>query len=222
MKHIFSFWKGMRSALLFCVALALLPLAGCSAETPLPVSAAALSRTGEGYQMTAELIRQDSLDGDATPVYLVAEGADLPALFEDADRKMGGRFYFSHAETVILDEALAAEGIAEVAAYLVERPDARLTLRLVIARDADAEELLQLDALGENIPGVALSELLNHLAEAEKIPDQPLYRVQNALNAGEELLLPCLRETNDGHAAAEGLAVLRGGALLRYLPEEGS
>ena len=68
---------------------ALLLLGGCSAENPLPVSAAALSRTESGYQLTAELIRQDSLDGDATPVYLSAEGTDLPALFAQAERLLG-------------------------------------------------------------------------------------------------------------------------------------
>ena len=140
------------SVMLICC---ILPLCGCSAESPLPVSAAAVSRTAEGYAMTAELIRQDSLDGDATPVYLTAEGENLPALFEDANHKLGGHFYFSHAETVLVDISLAKDGIEDLAAYLTERPDARLTLRLVVARGALAAELLQLDALGELIPAVA-------------------------------------------------------------------
>lgn len=201
---------------------ALLLLGGCSAENPLPVSAAALSRTESGYQLTAELIRQDSLDGDATPVYLSAEGTDLPALFAQAERLLGGHFYFSHAETVILDEPLAEEGLAELAAFLTERPDARLTLRLAVARDAPAGDLLQLEALGEAIPGVALYELLEGLCARGDIPDAPLYKVQNALAQGAPLRLPYLYETEDGHAAAGGAAIFENGALAGFLPKEGA
>ncbi len=65
--------KRIAVIIIICIFSVLL-LCGCSAESPLPVSAAAISRTKEGYKMTAELIRQDSLDGDAEPVYLTAEG----------------------------------------------------------------------------------------------------------------------------------------------------
>ncbi len=208
--------KRITAWMLLCI----LPLSGCSAESPLPVSAAALSRTAEGYAMTAELIRQDSLDGDAAPVYLTAEGESLSALFEDADRKLGGHFYFSHAETVLIDLTLAQDGITELAAYLAARTDARLTLRLVVARGAPAEALLQLDALGESIPGVALYELLQGLARRGDLPDLPLYKVHNALQQEERLLLPCLYQTEDGHAAAEGFAVFEQGKLAGFLSQE--
>lgn len=204
------------------LALCALLLGGCSAENPLPVSAAALSRTKDGYRMTAELIRQDSLDGDAAPVYLSAEGRDLPSLFSEAERRLGGHFYFSHAETILLDGSLMREGVGELAAWLAERPDARLTLRLVVARDTPAEELLQLDALGEAIPGVALYELLEGLAARGDIPDMPLYKVQNALVQGETIRLPFLFQTEDEHTAAGGAAILENGVLTGFLPTEDS
>lgn len=201
--------------------LCLLPLSGCSAESPLPVSAAAISHTSEGYTMTAELIRQDSLDGNATPVYLTAEGESLPALFENANQKLGGHFYFSHAETVLIDISLAKdEGITELVDYLTARQDARLTLRLVVARGATADEILRLEALSESIPGVALYEMLEGLAQQESLPDLPLYKVKNALQQDEPLMLPCLYRTEDKHAAAGGFAVIENGKLSGFLSEE--
>lgn len=211
--------KRIAVIIIICIFSVLL-LCGCSAESPLPVSAAAISRTKEGYKMTAELIRQDSLDGDAEPVYLTAEGESLPALFDDAVCKLGGHFYFSHAETVIVDITLARQGLTELAAFLAERPDARLTLRLVVARGAPAEEILQLEALGESIPGVALYDLLEGLTARGEIPDLPLYQVHNALQNAQAVQLPCLYETEDGHAASKGLAVLENGVLSGFLPEE--
>ena len=80
---------------------------------------------------------------------------------------------------------------------------------------------MQLDALGGSVPRVALYELLEGLAGRGDIPDAPLYKVQNALTMGEPALLPCLRETSDGHAAAEGAAVFEHGKLAGFLPEEG-
>lgn len=208
--------KRLTILLLLC----LLPLCGCSAEPALPVSAAAFSHGSKGYTMTAELIRQDSLDGDASPVYLTAAGETLPALFADADRKLGGHFYFSHAEIVVVDIDLAKEGIDDLVSYLAARQDARLTLRLAVARGATAHEILRLEALTESIPGVALSALLDGLAQDGALPDLPLYQVQNALRQGETLLLPCLYPTEDKHAAAGGLAVLEDGMLSGFVSEE--
>lgn len=210
----------MKRCFALCVLCAAL-LCGCSAENPLPVSAAAMSRTADGYRLTAELIRQDSLDGDAAPVYLSVEAEDLPSLFAEAERRLGGHFYFSHAETVILDEGLAEAGIRELTGWLAERQDARLTLRLVVARDASADELLQLEALGEAIPGVALYELLEGLSARGDVPDAPLYKVQNALAQGQTVQLPYLYATEDEHAAAGGAAIFDGGCLTGFLPKEG-
>ncbi len=39
----------------------------------LPVSALAIDQHDNGYQMTVESIRQDSLDGDAQPAYFTVE-----------------------------------------------------------------------------------------------------------------------------------------------------
>ena len=59
--------------------LVLLLLCGCSREIS-PVSALALDKTGEEYRLTAEIVRQDSLDDPASPAYLSAAGRNLPEL----------------------------------------------------------------------------------------------------------------------------------------------
>ena len=61
--------------------LALLVLCGCSDEVS-PVSALALDKTANGYRLTAEIVRQDSLDDTASPAYLSASGQDLPELID--------------------------------------------------------------------------------------------------------------------------------------------
>src|SRR5699024_4522025 len=77
--------------------LALLVLCGCSDEVS-PVSALALDKTANGYRLTAEIVRQDSLDDTASPAYLSASGQDLPELIQTLGNLLPGELYLSHAQ----------------------------------------------------------------------------------------------------------------------------
>ena len=79
--------------------LLLLPLllCGCAREVS-PVSALALDRTDDVYRLTAEVVRQDSLDDAASPAYLSATGDDLPPLLQTLRNVLPGDLYLSHAQ----------------------------------------------------------------------------------------------------------------------------
>ena len=119
--------------------LVLLLLCGCSREIS-PVSALALDKTGEEYRLTAEIVRQDSLDDPASPAYLSAAGRDLPELIQTLSNLLPGEMYLSHAQVLLLDESAAEESILPLADYLCTENDVRLSLRVAVVRGGAASE----------------------------------------------------------------------------------
>ena len=135
-------------------------LAGCDRQAVriqdagqlLPVSALAIDTHASGYQMTVESIRQDSLDGDAAPAYFSVEGATFDELFQRADALLASRLYLSHAQAIVVSPAVVQTALSALTQSLLARPDARLTLRIAVARDASPDAVLRAPAVSEDIP----------------------------------------------------------------------
>ena len=185
----------------------------------LPVSALAMDMHERGYTMTVESMRQDSLDGDAVPAYFTVEGETFEELFQRADELLASRLYLSHAQVILVSSSVARAALPELTDSLLARPDARLTLRIAVARAAAPDEILRADAVTEGIPGVALAALLDQRAADGSVADCPLFRLLDRQESGQPVYLPVLRLSDDGHAAPDGSARLDGGALV-YTAEE--
>ena len=196
-------------------------LAGCDRQSVriqdagqlLPVSALAIDTHAAGYQMTVESIRQDSLDGDAAPAYFSVEGATFDELFQRADALLASRLYLSHAQAIVVSPAVVQTARSALTQSLLARPDARLTLRIAVARDASPDAVLRAPAVSEDIPGIALAALLDERAKDGSMADCPLFRLLDRQTGGESFSLPVLRLSRDGHAAPDGSVQVAGGML---------
>lgn len=193
--------------------LLLLPLmlCGCAREVS-PVSALALDETDGVYRLTAEVVRQDSLDDAAAPAYLSATGEDLPSLLTNLSNVLPGELYLSHAQVLLISEAVADKSILPLADYLCTENDVRLSLRVAVVRDGAATEMLQAD---DEV--YALSELLDRAAQQGTLPDMPLYRVAEVLHADGSAILPALRLDEFGQTAPAGTAVFANERLSCFL-----
>ena len=108
---------------------------GRGAGDRLPILSAGVSASSDGQLLlTAEAVRQDSLEGNAASLYLTTSGDDPAALFTGAEQLLAGQLYLSHARTFVIDEAVALESIAPLVQVLLAQDDVRLTLRLAVAR----------------------------------------------------------------------------------------
>ncbi|MCB6365215.1 hypothetical protein LI291_03310 [Intestinibacillus massiliensis] len=200
----------------------LLLLAGCgdARETSVlsPVSAAALSGDATGLHLTVETVWQDSAEGKATPQYLTAEAATIPNLFAAAANNVGGEFYFSHAQVFLVDEAAARQGLLPLAEYLCDENDARLSIRLAVARGATADEVLRAWAPSGEIPGIALGRMLSEGEKRGSGVDMPLFRFLNLLLSGPDVhtALPAVTVGTDGQAVPSGLALFEGDRLTGF------
>ena len=191
--------------------LVLLVLAGCTREVS-PVSALALDKTADGYRLTAEIVRQDSLDDAASPAYLTVSGSDMPDLLARLGNLLPGELYLSHAQVLLLGESAAEESILPLADYLCTENDVRLSLRVAVVRGSAASDLLRGD---DEV--YALSELLERAAREGTLPDTPLYRAAEVLHANGTAILPALYLDEYGQTAPAGTAVFAGSRLSCFL-----
>ena len=193
----------------------LLALYGCSREVS-PVSALALDKTAGGYRLTAEIVRQDSLDEAASPAYLTVSGSDMPDLLQRLGNLLPGELYLSHAQVLLLDESAAEESILPLADYLCADNDVRLSLRVAVVRGSTAADLLRND---DEV--YALSELLERAAREGTLPDMPLYRAAEVLHASGTAILPALHLDEFGQTAPAGTAVFANSQLSCFLDGSG-
>lgn len=179
----------------------------------LPVSALAIDLHEQGYIMTVESIRQDSLNGDAAPAYFSVAGETFDGLFTLADELLASRLYLSHTQVIVVSASVAGGALPALVDSLLARPDARLTLRIAVARGAAPDEILRADAVVEGIPGVALASLLDQRASDGTLADCPLFRLIDRQTGGHPFSLPALRLDSDGHAAPAGSVTMENGVL---------
>ena len=193
----------------------MLALCGCSREVS-PVSALALDKTAGGYRLTAEIVRQDSLDEAASPAYLTVSGSDMPDLLQRLGNLLPGELYLSHAQVLLLGENAAEESILPLADYLCTDNDVRLSLRVAVVRGSTAADLLRND---DEV--YALSELLERAAREGTPPDMPLYRAAEVLHASGTAILPALHLDEFGQTAPDGTAVFANSQLSCFLDGSG-
>ena len=193
----------------------MLALCGCSREVS-PVSALALDKTAGGYRLTAEIVRQDSLDEAASPAYLTVSGSDMPDLLQRLGNLLPGELYLSHAQVLLLGENAAEESILPLADYLCADNDVRLSLRVAVVRGSAAADLMRND---DEV--YALSELLERAAREGTLPDMPLYRAAEVLHASGTAILPALHLDEFGQTAPDGTAVFANSQLSCFLDGSG-
>lgn len=193
----------------------MLALYGCSREVS-PVSALALDKTAGGYRLTAEIVRQDSLDEAASPAYLTVSGSDMPDLLQRLGNLLPGELYLSHAQVLLLGENAAEESILPLADYLCTDNDVRLSLRVAVVRGSAAADLMRND---DEV--YALSELLERAAREGTLPDMPLYRAAEVLHASGTAILPALHLDEFGQTAPDGTAVFANSQLSCFLDGSG-
>ena len=193
----------------------MLALCGCSREVS-PVSALALDKTAGGYRLTAESVRQNSLDEAASPAYLTVSGSDMPDLLQRLGNLLPGELYLSHAQVLLLGENAAEESILPLADYLCTDNDVRLSLRVAVVRGSAAADLMRND---DEV--YALSELLERAARDGTLPDMPLYRAAEVLHASGTAILPALHLDEFGQTAPDGTAVFANSQLSCFLDGSG-
>ena len=182
----------------------------------LPISALAIAKEDNLYKMTIESIRQDSLDGEVSPAYFSVKADNFSDLFYNADMMLASRLYLSHTSIVIISEDIARFDIDNLVDSLIERPDARLTIRIAVAENSTPDEILQAPSVTDGIPGMALSSLLEKRTKDQTFSDFPMFRILDYRLNGRDIALPVLILSDDGHVSPKSNIIISSDGGVKY------
>ena len=211
------------AALSLLVLPALFPVPKRDAERLRLVTSMAVKGTG-----TVTMAVSSQEVGDALPGLQLTAAGDSFSTAEDALRRSAGaeELYFAHLQYLLCSENTARASLTPLFDYAQRSSQMRLTIPLYIVRD-DAAALI--DRTGEK--GQEITAALTSLAESAEAPDPGVLETVRSLSLRGSALVSALsaEEADDLLPTADkgvllpkraGYAVVKGDALLNFLPEE--
>lgn len=156
-----------KAGLLALMILCMLPLAGCWNYREMNELAIALAmgvdkaKGREEFRFSFQVVNARDIAGiKATgriPVNVYSgTGRTLLEAIRKASQKVPRRINIQHMRVLIIGEEMAKKGIAEIFDMMLRDPEPRLTTRVFIARDSDAQSILSTITAVESIPANAI------------------------------------------------------------------
>ncbi|MFD0590608.1 Ger(x)C family spore germination protein [Paenibacillus sp. GCM10027627] len=176
-----STWP-IRLLLAVCAVSMLLPLAGCWDIRYLDKLAVVLAIGVDDdpsgkyrYRLTVQIVLPQNATStqkgrEGSPVMTISDTGDT--MFE-AIRKMSSktsrRLFFSHTQLLVISEKTAREGIYPLMDLIDRNADIRTDIAVMIARDMEAQELLEIRTQMESVPASQMKEMVstNEVAQGQ-------------------------------------------------------
>lgn len=215
------------------------------------ISAMAIDKNDDGtYTKTIQIINPSNVAGGlqgggggqspAVSVYSATGQSVLEAHF-NAISKVSRRLYHSHANLLVISEELAkSEGITTILDAFERDPEIRTTLKVVIAHDTKAGDLLKTLTAIDKIPAeqvngtlkiteltkgeqieVKLQDLISTLSSDGQEPVLSGFRMKGKVNQGKDMK-NLQKSQLDTTLETYGLAVFREGKLIDWYQGETS
>jgi spore germination protein KC len=93
----------------------------------------------------------------------------------------GKRLVWSHAQTIIVSEDVARQGILDVIDFLYRDAEPRLTLHLVVACDASARDIISSEGITNKVRSFEIHDKLENESSIEKYPNDKIYKIVGML-----------------------------------------
>ena len=196
------------------------------------------------YQVSFQLVNPANVSsaqnggGQGLPIAVYkSTGRTLTEAARNATKKVSRRLYYAHTNLLVISEEVAREKnlLLNLLDAFNRDPEFRTTTDLVIARDSTAEELVTtltiLDKLpimkitkeikateamlGENIT-VTIDDFMDGILSTGKEPIINGYKLEG-IKEKAKLAENLQKTTTDAYLAADGLAVIKDGALIEWI-----
>lgn len=206
------------AALLLC-----LLLSGCSwkdAGDLSAVTAGAVSKSGQRYQLTAELAVPDADSAVPASKQVSGSAQTMEQAIDNTGTGLDTQLYWSHARVLFFDDTVLETGIRSCVQQLHADSAVRPSVRLCVVRDERAEEIFSCASISGEPIGFSVGDSLSYAVQQSQMPDMPLYRVYNALGTqGIDPVLPAVSIQGE-QAQLDGCALFSGETCTGWLNEE--
>lgn len=216
----------MKIVLALISIICILPLSGCydykETDNMAIVSGIAVScgDGGEAYKITAEVanIQSDS-KSSPEPKLIEQRGESLAEAVNMATAVSGKQMYFGHTQVLIIDYELAKRGIKPVLDYFSRQNDMRLSMDVLVAKNAKPFEIL---GKGEDnsVCAFVISNMINTNKKRAVSPNIELYSFISQNFEEGESYIPIISLTEKKDIKIEGLAVFKNSRLVGEMSGE--
>jgi spore germination protein KC len=191
------------------------------------VTGFAVDRTSnnKGYHTTFEIvdmIKSNKNEGIKTEI-IESEGTTIFEAIRNAKKRITNKLYFANAQIIIINEDIAKkEGIEGLANWFLRDAEVRETIKVIIAKDSSAKDVINVKGLGNVITSYEIAEIVDRDKKiTSSTIDAQMYQVYNILNGhGIALSLPVIHIVNNDDkkaVEADGVAVFDKDKLVGYL-----
>lgn len=176
------------------------------------------------YQITYEIadLTRDIKETGIQPKIVEAEGKTLFDAARNAKKRLVSKLYFGNAQVIIVNQAIAREGISFIVDWFLRDTECRETITLVVSQQQTAKEILTLKGIDEMLVAYEVNKIIE---EDKKITastkNVALYNIFNTLEAeGISLTVPAFHSTQnheDRTPEVNGVAVFKEDRLIGFL-----
>jgi len=151
------------------------------------VAGMGIDKTEDGYLVTTQLYNPEAIAGknsNALPIVsLTAEGDTFYEAFHKIDSLTTKVLYFAHLDVLVVDETIAKEGINSVLDFSLRHTEIRPDVNIIIAKDARANEVLNVLTALNPVPATQLDVFSNMIEKyTGHLTSYNLYDVVNSMN----------------------------------------
>ncbi|MCL2559523.1 MAG: Ger(x)C family spore germination protein [Turicibacter sp.] len=177
--------------LLPLVIVSLIALTGCLERVELNklgiVAGLAIDTTDEGYTLTAQILNPSAISGEAhngLPIYnLTADGESIHEAYKKIDFLSSSALSLSHLNVIVINEDIAKAGVAPVLNFALRRDDIRPDINIVVAKDAHANDILNVVTALDMIPATQINVSSMIPTHTARLTSYNLYEVVDMVNS---------------------------------------
>lgn len=198
-------------------------LSGCSwkdAGDLSAVTAGAVSKSGQRYQLTAELAVPDADSAVPASKQVSGSAQTMEQAIDNTGTGLDTQLYWSHARVLFFDDTVLETGIRSCVRQLHADSAVRPSVRLCVVRNARADEIFSCASISGEPIGFSVGDSLSYAVQQSQMPDMSLYRVYNALETqGIDPVLPAVSIQGE-QAQLDGCALFSGETCTGWLNQE--
>ena len=184
------------------------------------------SETGD-IVLSIEIINPSESSGQTSDTKILeSRGKTVFDAVRDAIEISGKRLFWQHADTFIVGEEVAKEGLLDMLDWLYRESEVRLSFHLLVAQGCSAKDIMTAKSVSNDPLSFEIRKKLENKKNIEKYPSVKLYEVIKMLKFDVPYIyLPSIRVTEQGGVNITqicGTAVFKRDKLKGYLDLEDS
>ncbi len=185
---------------LFCICLCCFLLTGCYNYNELNTLAIAtgmsINYKDDHYEVSllianSKQAQVSSKEGESQSIVYEGKGNTISEALREIDVISPKSIYIGHLSFIVVSESLAKQGLMDSLDYLLRDPESIKRFYLIMARDVEAKDILEIVSPLESFPAQSISTAISFSRESQAVTSTIPYSsfIENLVKKGAEPIL---------------------------------